>query len=177
MLLLIGWVTGWMLQAPAQAPGRAPEYQVKAAFLYNFARFIEWPAGTFVGPDDPFVVGVIGRDPFGPHLDSIAKEKIGENRPIVIRRYNRGEAHDGCHILFISRSEKERVADLIKSSRGKPLLTVAEDVDFCISGGGIGLLQENNRLRFEINLSATDRAQLKVSAQLLKLGRVIRDEL
>lgn len=176
-VLLIGWLMGWMLQAQAQAPDRAPEYQVKAAFLYNFARFIEWPASAFDSPTAPFVIGVVGRDPFGHYLDEISKGKVGANRPIAIRRFNRGETPEGCHIVFICHSEKDRTSELVSVYRGKPVLTVAEEVDFCSLGGGIGLYPENNRLRFEINLAATDRAQLKVSAQLLKLAKVTRDGL
>jgi hypothetical protein len=140
------------------------EYQVKAAFLFNFLKFVEWPATT---NDSPWVIGVLGHDPFGDILDNTVRGKLVNGRLVEVRRYAKaGEVKD-CNILFIGRSEFERTGTPVKAG----LLTVGESPEFLKSGGIINFYLEDNRVHFEIQASAARTLCLRVSAQLLKLGR------
>lgn len=144
------------------------EYQVKAAFLFNFLKFVEWPAAA---PDKPWVIGVLGHDPFGAVLDETVRGKTVKGRTVQIRRYPRsGEVKD-CDILFIGRAEFERMvsaAQPVPSQAG--LLTVGEAPGFRKSGGAVNLYLEDNRVHFRIQASAATAAGLRVNVQLLRLG-------
>ncbi len=152
------------------------EYEVKAAFLYNFARFIEWPADAFDGPQTPLVIGILGEDPFGSALDDIIARKTVRGRAVVVRRLHRDQDLRGCHLLFISASEKKRLPEILLSLRGSTVVTVSEIDRFIYSGGTINLLVENSRVRFEVNLDAAARARAKISAKLLALARGVVDD-
>ena len=139
------------------------EYQVKAAFLFNFLKFVEWPPAA---ADAPWVIGVLGHDPFGEMLDQTVRGKIVNGRKVEVRRYARlGDVKD-CNILFIGRGES-----------GMPiepgLLTVGETPGFLKAGGAISFYLEDNRVRFEIRPAAGRAAGLHISSQLLKLGRAL----
>src|SRR5437867_3518964 len=103
-----------------------PEYQLKAAFLYNFAKFTSWPAEAFSSPKAPLTIGVLGTDPFGAVLKNTVQGKTVNNRPILLRYLDRDESPKGCHILFISRSEAERIPAILASLAGQSSLTVSE---------------------------------------------------
>jgi uncharacterized protein DUF4154 len=153
----------------------AREYQVKAAFLYNFVKFVDWPASAFPPTGDPVVIGVIGEDPFGAILDKVLQGKTCcHDRKLVVRRFQRIEDVTECHVLFISSSEKARLADILQILDGASVLTVGEMDRFAERGGMIGFRRADNKLRFEINTDAASRAGLTISSQLLKLpARVI----
>lgn len=152
---------------------KVKEYEVKAAFLFNFAKFTEWPAGAFPKSDSPFVIGVFGNDPFGQDLDKAVKDKKVKDRKIVIRRMNRiGDVGD-CHILFVSSSEQDRLAAIFNRVRNKPILTVGDWSGFARRGGVINFILRNNTIGFEINTKASDRAKLQISSQVLRLARIV----
>jgi hypothetical protein len=157
--------------APAGAAldAAVPEYEVKAVFLLNFARFVEWPAAT---APEPYVVAVLGDDPFGPLLDR-AFEKGGGGRRWEVRRIARVESAGGSQILFISRSEAPRLAAILGPLRGAPVLTVSYIPDFARRGGMIGLRLEDRRVRFDIDLTPASASGLRLSSQLLKLARSV----
>jgi hypothetical protein len=151
----------------------AQEYDVKAVFLYNFATFVEWPPSAFSPQETFFVIGVIGDDPFGNTLENVINnERIG-NRPMAVRRFNRIEDAGECHILFISRSETDRLDDIFGAIGGRPILTVADIPGFAEAGGMIGFANQGNRVRVIINGNVASRAQLSISSKLLRLARVI----
>lgn len=150
-----------------------PEYQVKAAYLFNFLKFVEWPSSAFADPLAPFVIGIVGDDPFGSALAEVTVGKTVQGRDLVIRRYHPGENLRGASILFISASEKKRLSQLLASLRGSSVLTVADMDGFLDAGGMIQLLSENDRVRFAINVDETTRARLKVSSKLLSLAHVV----
>lgn len=151
----------------------AQEYDVKAVFLYNFATFVEWPPSAFSPPETPFVFGVIGDDPFGNTLENVIdNERIG-NRPMEVRRFKRIEDAGDCHILFISRSETDRLDDIFVAIGGRPILTVADIPGFAEAGGMIGFATRENRVRVIINGAVANRAQLSISSKLLRLAHVI----
>jgi hypothetical protein len=155
------------LAAGAAGPG---EYEVKAAFLYNFARFVEWPAPDGAGP---FVVTVLGRDPFGSVLDDTLRGKTVDARRILVRRVSRSEDVGQSQILFICDSEKDRLPEILKSLESAPVLTVGEMSDFAERGGVIRFKVEQDRVRLEINVAAAERSRLRISSQLLKLARIV----
>ncbi len=172
---------GWLLAAlglagarrlPAQKPPTG-EYQVKAVFLYNFAQFIEWPARAFPDAGSPLVIGVLGEDPFGAYLDETVRDEIVNGRALVIRRYRRPEEIDGCHILFISRSEVDRLEQIFAALRGRAVLTVGDAEGFARRGGMIRFITENRRIRLRINLDAAKAGNLKISSKLLRPAEII----
>jgi hypothetical protein len=145
-------------------------YEVEAAFLYNFARYVEWPEAV---DDGPLVVGVLGEDPFGDVLDRTFAGKTVRNRPFKIRRLARVEDAARIQILFISQSEEGRLDAVLQTLRGAPVLTVSDIRDFATRGGIIGLRIEERKVRFDIDPDRASRAGLKLSSQLLKLARVV----
>jgi hypothetical protein len=149
------------------------EYKVKAAFLYNFTKFVEWPPQAFAGPAAPYALCVLGSDPFAEDLDLAAADKTVQGRPITIRRLSDLKGTAGCHILFVSLSERGKLATVFAALGAAPTLTVGEADDFTRAGGCVRLFVEDNRVRLEINLQAADRARLKVSAKLLSVARVV----
>jgi len=147
------------------------EYQVKAAFLFNFLKFVEWPAAT---NDAPWVIGILGHDPFGGALEETVRGKIINGRPVEVRRYSRPADVKDCNILFIGRADYERMGASAQPILQQPgLLTVGEAPGFLKSGGTINFYLQDNRVHFEIQPSVAHSAGLRVSAQLLKLGRTL----
>jgi hypothetical protein len=145
----------------------ASEYEVKAAFLYNFARFVEWPEGA---SGNQFVIGVFGEDPFGSVLDqTVGGKRVGGNE-LVLRRFRSLESLEPCQILFIAAGEQGRFAEVVAALHGAPVLTVGESEGFLERGGIINLRLEDQKVRFEINAGEAERAGLKISSQLLKLA-------
>lgn len=146
------------------------EYDVKAAFLYNFAKFVEWPPDTFKEPTAPFTVCVLGDDPFGEALEKEFSDKTVQDRPIVFEPLDH-HAPGACQVLFISASERKRVDAILQDLKGPPILTVSDIQRFVKHGGIIGFTLEDDRVRFEVNLAAAEQAGLKISSQLLKLAK------
>jgi len=158
--------------APGFAQDTLSEYQVKAAYLFNFLKFAKYPNESFADPLAPIVIGVVGEDPFGSTLPHIVIGKTVQGRDLVIRMYRTGEDLRGAHILFISASEKKRLPMILSSLRGLSVLTVSDTDGFLDAGGMIQFLIENGHVRFAINVDATSRAKLKLSSKLLSLARV-----
>jgi hypothetical protein len=153
-----------------QSP-RASEYQVKAVFLYNFAQFVEWPAT----PDSqkPVIIGILGEDRLGAVLDETVRgERLGL-RPFEIVRYRQLTGIDTCNILFISRSENERVAQILAALGNRPILTVSDGDDFADRGGMIQFVNDKNRIRLRINLEAAQAATVTISSKLLRVAEIV----
>jgi len=160
---------------PAQAEGQFEEYQVKSAFLYNFVKFVEWPSETFRDSDSPVKICVLGKDPFGESLDYLRDKNVG-SRKLVIERLKRGDAPDKCQVLFISDSEKNNAAEILRGVRKRPVLTVGDMKGFLQSGGIINFISKGNQVSFEINLDAAERSKLRVSSQLLQVAIIFREK-
>jgi hypothetical protein len=161
--------------AHAQAEG-VGEYQVKAAFLYNFAKFVEWPPEAMPKANAPLILGVVGEDPFGPVLEETLKGKTANGHPFVVRRFRREEDASGCQILFTSSSDQRYIRSLLAVLKGSSVLTVGETERFCRLGGIINFTLEENKVRFKINVDAAERARLNISSKLLRVANVVRDE-
>lgn len=158
-----------VLSQAAQAQYR--EYEVKAAFLSRFPEFVKWPAGALSDADAPFAIGILGDDPFGGSLDKLVKAKTVAGRTIVVRRGRHPEEVRSCQIVFISKSERGRNAQLVAALQGASILIVGETEEFTGQGGAIGFKMEGNQVRFAINSNAAQRAGLSLSSRLLKLAR------
>ena len=152
------------------APG---EYQVKAAILFNFAKFVEWPDAAFPDAAAPIIIGVLGEDPFGSALDA-AKNKTANGRKIQIMRFNNVQEVTACHILFISSSEKGRLASLLRDLKDFKMLLVGDMEKFAQRGGMINFILQNDTIDFEINVDAVKRAGLKINSRLLNMARIVR---
>jgi hypothetical protein len=169
----------WLLggaSVMAFAQARPPsEYQIKAIFLYEFGRFVEWPSLP-QSPDDSFTICVLGVDPFGVLLDDAVKNKTVAGHDVVAKRLVGTRDAGSCHILFVSPSEEHRLPDILKLLAGKSILTVGEGMQFAHRGGMISFTIENNRVRFVVNIAAAESSELKMSSQLLKLATVVETE-
>jgi hypothetical protein len=162
---------GWGLAA--DKPAAASEYQLKAAFLFNFVKFTEWPSSAFASATAPVVICVLGEDPFGRTLDDLVKGESINGRPIVVQRLAHGEAPSVCHVLFISRSEKKELLPWLQNLMKRPVLTVSDLDGFCEAGGIINLvLSSSGTVRPEINPEAARAAGIQISSRLLKLPTV-----
>jgi hypothetical protein len=151
------------------------EYQIKAAFLYNFAKFIEWPASTFRNPKQPIGICVFGRDPFGPALEEALYGKSIGSRSVFLARAHQIPELAGCQVVFISAQESSHVTEILHSLRGHSTLLVGESEGFASSGGAIQFVLDQKRVRFAINPDAANRAGLKISSKLLALATIVRD--
>jgi hypothetical protein len=161
--------------APAAGePAAATEYQIKAAFLYNFALFVEWPPDA-APPGTPFLIGIFGEDPFGADVGEAMKDETVNGRPIVIKHFSRVEDLEFSHILFIRAAERARLRSILDAVHRWSALTVGETERFTEQGGMVNFTLKGNRVRFEINREATARAGLKISSKLLNLAEEIRD--
>ena len=167
--LTIVLATGQFASAQSKPP---LEYQVKAAFLFNFTRFIHWPAAAYPSADAPFVIGIIGNDPFGSYLDDIVQGEQVDGHPIVVRRYH--DIHDitGCQILFMSINEPARLKEILAQTAHQNILTVSDAPGFINMGGVMRFFKSENRIKIEIKLATAKTMQLQISAKLLNVAKV-----
>jgi len=149
------------------------EYQIKAVFLYNFVQFVEWPASVFAEPELPFVIGVLGDNPFGDALHEVVSGETVGARSIEVRYYERIADIDTCHILFISQSEVGHLSTILTALGKRPILTVGDTAEFARRGGMIRFIKEQNRIRLRINIQATKDAGLVVSSKLLRAADLV----
>jgi hypothetical protein len=178
VLLLLAFAASVLFcaMAAAQSDDQPGEYDVKAAFLFNFTKFVEWPENSFDDARTPIVIGIIGDDPFGDSLVEIIAGQKAQGRNIVIREQHFGEDLRHCHILFISTSERRRSAQILASVHDASVLTVSDIDGFAEAGGAIQFVLQENRVRFVVNLDAAKNSKLRVSAKLLALARVINQK-
>jgi hypothetical protein len=158
--------------SPARA-GATREYDLKAAFLFNFAQFVEWPAEAFSDASAPFIIGVLGEDPFGRSLDEIVAHEAVRNRKIAVRRYRNVQEISTCHILYIGGSEASSLSRILAQLDGRPILTVGDTDLFTTHHGIIQFLVVENKLRLRINVEAARMAKLSISSQLLRQAEIV----
>ncbi|HEV7765907.1 MAG TPA: YfiR family protein [Thermoanaerobaculia bacterium] len=147
------------------------EYRIKAVFLFNFVQFVEWPPNAFANENAPLALCVLGTDPFGESLDQVVAGESVQNRRLVVRRPNITEIDD-CHLLFVSKSEQPRLGEVLQHVGSAPVLTVSDIDGFVTRGGTIGFYLDRKRVRFEISPSRAQTRGLKMSSQLLGLGKI-----
>jgi hypothetical protein len=167
-LLLVLWLP---LAALAQQDSRAAEVQIKAAFLYKFGDFVQWPPAAFARADAPFAIGVMGADALAAALEQLVVNRTVQGRPIAVRRLRPGESLAGLHVLFIGRAESAHLGETLAATRGQALLTVTETENALASGSMINFVAEESRVRFDVALPSAERGQLKISSRLLAVAR------
>lgn len=159
----------WTCALPSAAPGQTSnEYQVKAAFLFNFAKFIEWPSDAINGQ---LVLGILGDDPFRGSVDQIVRGKLANGYRLTVRRLKWGDNLRNCNILFVSSSEQKRLPQILEALRGANVLTVGESSHFNRAGGIIRFFIQDKTVRFEINPDAASQTRLRISSKLMALSR------
>jgi len=167
-------VTGAIPTRPQAAP--SVEYQVKAAFLFNFAKFVEWPQDAFQSDKAPISLCLFRHDPFGGALDEVIREKAINNHELQARRINDLAQLKACQLVFVSQKEEGQLPEILTSLKGASALVVGESADFAERGGAVQFFLENNKLRFAINVDAIQRARLQASSKLLALARIVHDK-
>lgn len=158
-------------------PAPVYEYDVKAVFLYNFAQFVDWPESSLSETNTAFVIGVLGEDPFGAILDQTVKGEHIHGRPLLVRRFCKPEDGRGCHLVFVSRSEKGRITDIIQRLGGRGILTVSDIESFSRLGGMITFKRVKGRVQFDINVPAAEKEGFRISAKLLRVAHTVDEGL
>jgi hypothetical protein len=167
-------VASWWSFAMSATP--AAEYHVKAAYLFNFGQFVEWPPQAYEAADAPFVIGVVGDDPFGTVLDEVvAGESLG-GHAFVIKRFRNPKDISACHILFIGRNESARLDETLQVLKGRSVLTVTDIAGAEHRGAMIVLVNDRNRIRMRINVAAAKSSNLAISSKLLRPAEVVGNE-
>ena len=164
---------------PGAAAGQqdsAGEYELKAAMLYNLARFVEWPTSAYADAQAPTILCILGRDPFGDSLTSLVAKQTASGRAVQIRRLANDKGIRDCYLVYISSSERKSIAEIFKTLRGTSVLTVGEMAQFAARGGIIQFGLEDKEVRFDVNMDAAREAGLKISSRLLVLARVVRQQ-
>ena len=156
----------------AQAPAPS-EYDVKAAYLYNFGRFVQWPDGERRTAES-FDICVVGRDPFGAALDRVVTGATIGKRPVQARRLATADATEGCHVLFVGAPDERQAADLLAEVGRADVLTVGDTPRFLDHGGMIRFVVDGSRVRFEVNLESARAAGLTLSSDLLRVATAVR---
>ncbi len=154
----------------AEAP---TEYQVKAVFVFNFAHFVEWPAQTFTAPNEPFVIGIVGRDPFGARLDEAVRGEYIDQHPLLVRRFRDAGEIGACQILYIDASESAELGQILAALDRRSILTVSDLDGAAQRGVMIQFVTENSRIRLRINVDAARGAGLTISSKLLRPAEIV----
>jgi hypothetical protein len=158
-----------LLPAPAAAQ-QATEAGIKAAFLYKFAGYIEWPANAFAAPDAPFVIGVVGSEEVAAELERLVPGRSINNRPVVVRRLREGESPKGAHIVFVGRGEPN-VRAVVRAAQQNGALVVTETERGLEAGSSINFVLVDDRVGFEVSLDAAERSGLRISSRMLAVAR------
>jgi hypothetical protein len=178
LLLRIAVVAlAWALIGPPSMQGqhsKPTEYEVKATYLYNFSRFVEWPVKGTQAQSDSFSICVLGQDPFGPALNAILADVTVAGKSVVAKRIPTPQDAVNCRVLFISSSENTRLKQILTTLGDASVLTVSDLPQFTQRGGMVQFILEGNRVRFEVNLATAERAGLTLSSELLKVAINVR---
>jgi hypothetical protein len=179
MLLALGGALVALL-APlshaSQEAGGPLEQAVKAAYVYNFTKFVSWPAESPLARAAAFTIGVMGDDPLAEAIEATVRDKKLDGRPYLVRRFRTAEEVEPCNVLYVGRAWSVRLHQLLEQLQGWPVLTVSDAGGFASRGGVIGLFLEDNRVRFEVRIEAAQAADLWVSSKLLRLSRPAPDQ-
>jgi len=175
LILVIGVCYALMVSQVANG-ATSRDFQVKAAFIYNFAQFTEWPSEAFDSRTSPLVIGVLGRDPFGEALDETVSKENLKGHPFKVERYSKLEEIKKCHILYIGQSEARNLDRILQAFEKKPVLTVSDIEGSAVRGVIIRFLTERNKIRFRINLEASRASGLVLSSKLLRAAEIVGPE-
>lgn len=169
VILLLVWA---VITAQSTAVSSA---EIKAAFLYNFATFSEWPSEAFSNSNSPFTIGILGDNPFGTVLNDIIRNETKEGHPLTVKYFNKIEDVKNCQILFVNMPKSDTQVQAITALKKQNVLTVSDTPDFVSKGGMIRFFIENNKLRFQVNLGAVKEGNIVISSKLLRLAEIYND--
>ncbi|MGA3170188.1 MAG: YfiR family protein [Chthoniobacteraceae bacterium] len=169
-MLLLFAPLAWAFATPDDDMDNGDPYQTEAAFICNFAKFVDWPAHKFTEPDSPLVIGIVGTDPFGGLLEEAAEDKRINERTVTVVHIESMQELRKCHILYVSRSEDDRLGSILSEVHGDNVLTVGDSERFIARGGMINFVTVGNAVRFQINDAAARHAGLKISSKLQQLA-------
>ncbi len=172
-LSALAWVLAIGIGAGAVWADPIREDDLKAVFLFNFAQFVEWPSEAFPEASSPFVICILGDDPFGKSLDEIVAHEVIHQHEMVVRRHREVEEVSTCHILYVSPSESPKLSHIVAVLDGRPVLTVGDSDEFTARSGIIQFLVVENRLRLRINAGKAELAKLSISSQLLRQAEIV----
>ena len=171
---LLAWCTGWGAAAATAADDpHALEQRVKAAYLYRFAEYVQWPEGAFPRRDAPIVIGVLGSDTLANELTQAVVGRTVNDRPVTVKRLKPGEPLTGIHVLFLSRSETARLSQIAQGAQPRSILTVTESDGALAQGSVINFVVADRRVRFEISLESAEKSKLKLSSRLLAVAQQV----
>ncbi len=173
LLLMMAGVRGFGAPPARPESGVSKEYQIKAVFLFNFVQFVRWPDAAFPESATPISIGILGDGPFASYLEQGVRGETVRGRPLVVRRSQELEELKTCHVLFVSRSERGNVAEILAALEGHSILTVGETEGFAAQGGIINFFLHENKVRFEINPDAARNRGLEIGSQLLNLAKIV----
>lgn len=166
-------VAGYAVAAHAETASSL-EYRVKAVFLLNFAKFTQWPSEAFESDRSPIVICILGEDPFGAVMEETIKGETVDGRKLKIKRCKQPAEVAGCQILFLTGMNQDRMVQVLRTMEGSSVLTVGESGTFLEAGGVIAFVMEQNKVRFAINETASERAGVKISSKLLSLAATVQ---
>lgn len=149
------------------------EYQVKAAFIYNFAKFVQWPAEAFQSPTEPIAICVLGQDPFGRSLQDTVAGRVIDRRSLIVRNVSGVKQAAGCHVLFVSSVENKRSSSTLADVKPLGILTIGESDVASADGPIITFKLAGGKVRFDINVEAAERQKLRISSRLLSLAHIV----
>lgn len=156
------------------SPAPVDEYEVKAAFIYNFAKFVAWPARAFKSPADPVAICILGDDPFNGALERAVSGKTVEGRAFTVQQFRETDMECDCQVLFVSSSGRKRFQSVAAGLKAAGVLIIGESMGFATEGGVINFKIESGKVRFEINVDAAEQQQLHISSKLLSLAQVVK---
>lgn len=151
----------------------APEHRVKAAFVYKFGDYVEWPQEAFAAPNSPLVIGVVGADPVAEELARITAGRTIGGHPVVVRNLDYGEPLSGLHVVFIGQADRRRMAAAVQAIKGQPALTVTDSINGLALGSAINFVVVSDKVRFDIALASAEANRLKISSRLLAVARTV----
>jgi hypothetical protein len=175
-LLIAAALAACALAGHAQGDAGSAEYQIKAAFLYKFLSFVEWPPQA-LAPDTPLQVGVLGSDAMADELAKVVASRAVNGRPVMVRKVRSSDAFGELHVLFVGRGSSERVPQVLSAAKGRALLTVSESDDAFALGSAINFVVVDDKVRFDVALQRAEQSGLKISARLLTAARKVSPNL
>jgi hypothetical protein len=174
-ITIVCWLFSNASPSALSLAGESVEYPVKLAFLFNFAKFVEWPPDSYRDPGAPLEICIVGHDPFSPDSERELRTRMVGGHPVDVQTLKSTDTLSVCHMVFIPITESDRAESIVRSLKGSSTLTVGEAEGFAVLGGIINLTVEGNKVHFEVNRLAADRAGLRISSRLLSLAKIVTE--
>jgi hypothetical protein len=175
-IIIAGWLFSSAAPKALSQNEEGVEYPLKLAFLYNFTKFVEWPPDSYRDTGTPLVICIVGRDPFSQGLEGELRTRKVGGHPVKVRTLRPSDNLSVCHIVFVPVTEKDQADRIVRGLKGSSTLTVGETEGFAVLGGIINLTVEGNKVHFEVNPLAAERAGLKISSKLLSIAKIVKEQ-